>query len=61
MVDGGSAQESGIVARGMTLVSACGVDCGPLLFDQVVEMLQNSPPEEPIDFVFSSTMEPAPP
>lgn len=50
-------QVSGIVVRGMTLVMACGVDCGALLFDEVVEMLQNSPPEAPIDFVFSSTAE----
>lgn len=53
MPDGG--QVSGIVARGMTLVSACGVECGELVFDEVVEMLQNSPPEAPIDFIFSTT------
>lgn len=53
MIDG--VQASGAVRRGMTLVSACGVDCGALVFDEVVEMLQNSPPEEPIDFVFSTT------
>ncbi|CAB1106179.1 unnamed protein product [Ectocarpus sp. CCAP 1310/34] len=46
-------KESGVVLRGMTLVAACGVDCGELTFDQVLEMLQNTPPEAPIDFVFS--------
>lgn len=38
----------------MGLVSAGGVDCGGLVFDQVVELLQQSPAEEPIDFVFSA-------
>ncbi|CAN0547554.1 unnamed protein product [Ectocarpus sp. 12 AP-2014] len=54
MVEGGSAEESGVVLRGMTLVAACGVDGGESMFDQVVEMLQNTPPEAPIDFVCST-------
>ena len=45
----------------MTLVSACGVDCGGLIFDQVVDLLQNSPEGEPIDFVFSVTGKCGPP
>lgn len=39
----------------MALLSAGGVDCGELVFDQVLELLQNTPAEEPIDFVFSET------
>lgn len=53
-------QECGVVQPGMELVSAGGVNCGELVFDQVVELLQNSPAEEPIDFVFSVAV-PGPP
>lgn len=36
----------------MALVSALGVDCTKLRFDEVAEMLQESPLDAPIEFEF---------
>ncbi|CAM9456645.1 unnamed protein product [Choristocarpus tenellus] len=54
LVEGGSAKAIGIVKPGMRLLEACGTDCTLLDFDKVVTLINASPLEDPIDFVFES-------